>query len=194
MILTIWYGTYYGRTYHQTCNIIHTLDKKCWSLRYSWSIAWWHCSNYIFILSLTPGFNGLGNDNCKTKWEPFNLWIDVTYIRGLKVFQTLKSQSILNGSFSWVSYGMFDENRQDCLLLITNLHLPRCQPTSCYALCLIFLVWCCQTWHSRSNDIHAIISRDHLTQSTTHRQSLVKINFFSNFDSNYPAWSKWTHS
>ena len=27
------------------------------------------CSNYIFILNLTPGFNGLGKDNCKTRWE-----------------------------------------------------------------------------------------------------------------------------
>ena len=33
------------------------------------SIAWWSCSNYIFILELTPGFNGLGKDNCKTRWE-----------------------------------------------------------------------------------------------------------------------------
>ena len=27
------------------------------------------CSNYIFILDLTPGFNGLGKDNCKTSQE-----------------------------------------------------------------------------------------------------------------------------
>ena len=27
------------------------------------------CSSYIFILNLTPGFNGLGIDNCKTRWE-----------------------------------------------------------------------------------------------------------------------------
>ena len=33
---------------------------NCWSLRCSWSIACWHCSNYIFNLNLTPGFNGLG--------------------------------------------------------------------------------------------------------------------------------------
>ena len=29
------------------------------------------CSNYIFILNLTPGFNGLGKDNCKTRRETF---------------------------------------------------------------------------------------------------------------------------
>ena len=37
----------------------------------SWSITCRRCSNYIFILDLTPGFNGLGKDNCKTKWETF---------------------------------------------------------------------------------------------------------------------------
>ena len=29
------------------------------------------CSNYIFILDLTPGFIGLGKDNCKTRREAF---------------------------------------------------------------------------------------------------------------------------
>ena len=28
-----------------------------------------HCSNYIFILNLTPGFNGLAEGNCKTRWQ-----------------------------------------------------------------------------------------------------------------------------
>ena len=32
-------------------------------------IACQRCSNYIFILDSTPGFNGLGKDNCKTRWE-----------------------------------------------------------------------------------------------------------------------------
>ena len=27
--------------------------------------------DYIFILYLTPGFNGLGKGNCKMKWETF---------------------------------------------------------------------------------------------------------------------------
>ena len=29
---------------------------------------------YIFILNLTPGFKGLGEDNCKTGWETFKSW------------------------------------------------------------------------------------------------------------------------
>ena len=44
---------------------------NCWSLRCSWSIACQRCSNYIFILHLTPGFNGLGKDNCKTRRDSF---------------------------------------------------------------------------------------------------------------------------
>ena len=31
-------------------------------------------ANYIFILNLTPGFNGSGKDNCKTRWETFVFW------------------------------------------------------------------------------------------------------------------------
>ena len=42
---------------------------NCWSLRCSWSIACRRCSNYIFILSLTPGFNRLQKDNYKTRWK-----------------------------------------------------------------------------------------------------------------------------
>ena len=30
-----------------------------------------HCSNYIFILDLAPGFIGFGKDNCKTRQETF---------------------------------------------------------------------------------------------------------------------------
>ena len=44
----------------------------CWSFRCSWSIVCRRCSNYIFIIDLTPDFNGLGKDNCKTRRESFN--------------------------------------------------------------------------------------------------------------------------
>ena len=47
---------------------------NCWSLRCSWSIACRRCSNYIFILNLTHGFNRLGEDNCKTRGETFKFW------------------------------------------------------------------------------------------------------------------------
>ena len=60
------------RTYCLVSNIRHlSWQLNCWSLRCSWSIACRRCSNYIFILNLTPGFNGLGKDDCKTRWESF---------------------------------------------------------------------------------------------------------------------------
>ena len=62
--------------YRKTSNISRTLvcnktvdDSDC-----SWSIACWRCSNYISILDLTPGFNGLDKDNCKTTRETVKFW------------------------------------------------------------------------------------------------------------------------
>ena len=43
------------------------------------------CSNYILILDLTPGFNGLGKDNYKTRREPFKFGFGASCIRGLTV-------------------------------------------------------------------------------------------------------------
>ena len=56
---SLWYKTHFSS------------QLNCWSLRCSWSIACRHCSNYIFILNLTPGFNGLGKDNYKMRREVF---------------------------------------------------------------------------------------------------------------------------
>ena len=44
---------------------------NCWSLRCSWSITCRRCSNYIFILDLTHGFNMMHRDNCTTRREAF---------------------------------------------------------------------------------------------------------------------------
>ena len=38
----------------------------------------------IFIVDLTPGFNGLGKDNCKTRPESFKFW-NLVCIRGSAV-------------------------------------------------------------------------------------------------------------
>ena len=46
-----------------------------WHILYLVIIKPW-CSNYIFILDLTPGFNGLGRDN-------YQCWDLVSYTRGL---------------------------------------------------------------------------------------------------------------
>ena len=66
--------------YRQNSNIRRTLDGKCRSLRCSWSIAYRRCSNYIFFLDLTLGFNGLGKDKSKTRREPFKFWYFVCLI------------------------------------------------------------------------------------------------------------------
>ena len=66
----------FKRGYHKTSNIRCILigPWNCWSLRCSWSIAWRRCSNYIFILNLTPGINGWSEDNCKRIQETFKFW------------------------------------------------------------------------------------------------------------------------
>ena len=38
------------------------------------TVICWRCSNYIFILDLTPGLKGLGKDDFKTRWESFKFW------------------------------------------------------------------------------------------------------------------------
>ena len=60
-------------SYRQVSNIRRTIigNKICRSLRCSWSIACWRCSNHIFILDLTHGFIGLGKDKCKTRRGAF---------------------------------------------------------------------------------------------------------------------------
>ena len=66
-------------SFPQTFNIRHLITwYNFWSLRCSWSIAFRRCSNYIFILDLTPGFNGLGKDNCSARRDgkhlSFGIW------------------------------------------------------------------------------------------------------------------------
>ena len=66
---------------------------NCWSLRCSWSIPCRRCSNYIFILDLTPGFNGLDKDNCKTGWETFKFWDSVHLV--LEVWQYVSMKHLV---------------------------------------------------------------------------------------------------
>ena len=63
--------------HHQTSNIIKThlsRQQNCWSLRCSR-----RCSNYIFILDLTPGINGLGKHSCKMIQQHLRGLIVCTY-------------------------------------------------------------------------------------------------------------------
>ena len=79
-----------SETYRQISNISGTLvgNKSVdHSIRWSWSIACRLCSNCIFILDSTPGFNGLGKDNRKTRRETYELWdFGAPYIRDLTVY------------------------------------------------------------------------------------------------------------
>ena len=63
-------------SYRQTSNISRTLEgnKLVVHSDIVECIARRRCSNYIFILDLTPGFNGLGKDNCKTRRGSFMFW------------------------------------------------------------------------------------------------------------------------
>ena len=67
---------FFDSTYRHVSNIRTNLSRQlnCWSIRCSWSIACRRCSNYICMLYLTPGFNRLGKDRCKTRREPFKFW------------------------------------------------------------------------------------------------------------------------
>ena len=47
--------------------IVYTLKPLIEDTFVGIKIACRHCSNYIFILDLTSGFNGFGKDNCKTR-------------------------------------------------------------------------------------------------------------------------------
>ena len=42
---------------------------NCWSVRCGWGTAGRRCSNYIFILDLTPGFSGMGKYSCMARRE-----------------------------------------------------------------------------------------------------------------------------
>ena len=77
LVAFVWYPSIcHVNTYNEYCQIsnircILSRQWHCWSLKCSWSTASWRCSNYIFILDLRTGFNGLGKDNCKRRWKTF---------------------------------------------------------------------------------------------------------------------------
>ena len=68
---------------------------NCWSLRCCcWSIACRRCSNYIFILDLTLGFNRLSNETSNEKRNIYVMGFRAPYIRGF-------------GYISWVTLDAF---------------------------------------------------------------------------------------
>ena len=94
-------------TYRQFSNISRTLlgNLNCWSLRCSWSIACQHCSNYIFILHLTVGFNALRKDNCMPRpgiskfWDLVPLILEI--LRYIKDWKCMDAYSPLVQVMAW---------------------------------------------------------------------------------------------
>ena len=86
----------------------------CWSLRCSWIVACRRCSNYIFVLELTPGFNGLSKDNCKARRETFKfldlvrlILEDLRYVFAFSITsQHWDVEGIWNPP-SWMTWGPF---------------------------------------------------------------------------------------
>ena len=112
--------------YRQISNIRRTLiENKIidhWSIRCSWSIACRRCSNYIFIMYSTAGFNGLGKDN--HKWETFQFWDLVRLI--LEVWRyimyiCLPDQIMPHNTGYWVNLG---NSASFCVIIMIILISP----------------------------------------------------------------------
>ena len=88
---------------------------NCWSLSCSWSMACRRCSNYIFILNLTSGFNGLGKDNYQMRREAFKFWDLVRLI-----LETLRYYHLSQGTVGgWTQPCIFSLCIQRVLLVDT---------------------------------------------------------------------------
>ena len=90
------------------------MQYDCRSLRCSWSIACRRCSNYIFILDLTPGFIGLGKDNCTTRRE------------------TSKFGDLARLRFYGTSTLLIQQNMKFYWLLSTGVHMVHMVPSQHY--------------------------------------------------------------
>ena len=89
-------------------------QSNCWSLRCR------HCPNYI--LDLRHGFNGLRQDNCKTRRETFKVWdlVRITlkvrrYFRKLQIIFALRIVSPLRWRHNDHT-GVSNHQPRDCLL------------------------------------------------------------------------------
>ena len=70
-------------------------------------VSYRRCSNCIFILDLTSGFNGLGTDNCRIRQDTFKFGIcGVAYINDLTV-SSLKWLPLYLGLNMFMPYHVF---------------------------------------------------------------------------------------
>ena len=111
----------------QTCNIRRASigNKMCWSVRCIWSTICWRCSNYIFILDFTPGFNRLRKENWKTRREilKFEIWC-VLYklIYGKSRMNRNSKKKLIFRIFVIFNAGHF-VSRRPCILKLSLLKL-----------------------------------------------------------------------
>ena len=75
------------------------------------------CSNYIFVLNLTPGFNGLAKSNCKTRRQSLKFWDLVRLI-----LETLRYKYINRIVQVWI-----DDILVPCTLCCINLYAYKSQ-------------------------------------------------------------------
>ena len=78
-VILLWLVCSYFPVSTKDWNIPSNLWYKLHLSRYRWSSACQRCSNYIFILNLTHGFNRLHKYNCKTRQETSKFW-NVVYL------------------------------------------------------------------------------------------------------------------
>ena len=125
---------------------------NCWSIICSWSIACRRCSNYIFILHLSPGFNMLHKDNCKPIREAFQFLDLVSYIRDFTVYWFPVTQipqytiPISNSAplcVLWdiclIHCGICETHHYVMYLILCDLKYDLCHLCKCHTLCSIIL-------------------------------------------------------
>ena len=124
---------------------------NCWSLRCRWNIACRRSSNYIFILDLTPGFNGLSKDNCKMRRETFKFWDLMSLIlRGLKVDpiscplmpwlielwgHQQRCQTSCHIPFVWIQHATFHHGSKMINRQTSNIKHIKSQKLKCFLSC-----------------------------------------------------------
>ena len=98
---------------------------NCWSLRCSLNIASRRCSNYIFIIHLTLGFNILRKDNCMPRPGTFKIWDLVRLILEiLRYFLPQRLEQRAYELFQETSSGKFldpNQNPTDILEEMTRI-------------------------------------------------------------------------
>ena len=85
--------------YHKTSIISH-LYRHCWSLRCSWSIACWSCSNYIFIPDLMASMaQTMATAKRDEKHWSSEIWC--TYIRDFMVYAHVHKHNTWTVMVQW---------------------------------------------------------------------------------------------